>query len=131
MPVYSKAKKKFFDADIDWLVDDIRVVLLDGTEYAPALTVHEFLSDVPLGARLGMSDALTGKSDAGGVLDADDATVPAVSGSVVSAYVLVKYTGTDATSPLIQHKSFTPQVPPSGPMTLRWDNGLAKIFSYQ
>ena len=70
--LYDKARKAFADADIDMLVDTIKIVLVDAADYTVDLAAHDFLDDVPAGARIATSGALANKSTTAGVFDADD-----------------------------------------------------------
>lgn len=63
---YGQAKKHAFTKRIDWVNDDIRVVLL-GSGYSPNQDAHEFLSQVAAHEVSGVGyeaggEALTGKS---------------------------------------------------------------------
>lgn len=88
-------------AEVAWLADNIRVLLVDVPAYT-ANKNHNFLSDVPSGAIISTSANLTGKSVSGGVLRAADAVFESVGGSVTGkALVVYKHTGNAATSRLI------------------------------
>ena len=58
---YTQKGAKFLCAQIDWLNDDIKAVLADAADYTVNLTTHEFLSNIPLIARTGVSDSLADK----------------------------------------------------------------------
>jgi hypothetical protein len=132
--IYDKAREKFLNADIDWLTDTIKAVLVDTAAYSPAPTTHEFLSDIPVGDRIATSAALTGKTSnapTGGVADADNVTWPTVTGDPSEALVLIKDTGSAATSPLIAYidrATGLPVTPNGGDITVTWDNGSNRIF---
>ena len=49
--LYDAARESFLNADIDWSVDDIRAILVDTGTYTVNLTTHNFLDDIPAGAR--------------------------------------------------------------------------------
>jgi hypothetical protein len=130
--LYTAAKKKFLDADIDLLVDDLKVVLVDNADYTVNLATHEFLADIPAGGRVATSANLAGKTTAGGVFDANDVTFTAVTGDPFESYVIYKDTGVEATSPLIAYYDTAtglPTTPNGGDITLAWDNGANKIFA--
>lgn len=61
--VYPKAKKAAFGggANANVVTGDVKIILIDTGAYTFDAT-HEFLSDVPLGARLATSGSLVGKS---------------------------------------------------------------------
>lgn len=85
---------------IDYIADDIRGYLVDTNLYAFDVT-HQYLSDIPVGARIA-SGLLTGKViDTNGAWDADPLVIPTVNGNPFGAIVYIKDTGTPATSPLL------------------------------
>lgn len=130
--LYDKARKKFADADIDWLVDTIKVMLIDTGAYTVNLATHEFLSDVPGGAITATSPALTGKTSTDGVCDADDTAFATVSGPKSEALIVFKDTGVAGTSPLIAYINMGDGLPltPTGiNLLVAWDNDpTKKIF---
>lgn len=131
--IYPKAREKWALGEIDWVDDDIIVILLDlqgGTGYTYDDS-HEFLSDVPADARVATA-SLTGKTAVNGVLDADDVTFPTVTGNQSEALVVVKDTGSDATSPLLIYidtaDSGLPVTPNGGDIDVKWHaNGIAVL----
>jgi hypothetical protein len=98
--LYGKAKEALGGGLIDWVNDDIRVILLDLTEYTPNFDADETLENIPEDARVAVA-ALSGKTNTLGVLDANDVTFGSVTGEPVEAYVLYKHTGSEDTSLLI------------------------------
>lgn len=129
--LYVKGKEKILSGSINFATDTIKAALVSSA-YGANLSTHEFLSD--LGANtLGTNQALTGKSVALGVFDADDPTWVAVTaGATASCVVLYKDTGVAGTSPLLyycdQITGF-PLATNGGNITPEWDNGAYKIFS--
>ena len=117
-----------------WTLDVIKVVLVDYALYTLDLDNHEFLSDIPAGARVATTPALTGKTRVGGVLDADDPSFGNVSGAQSEAIVLFQDTGAPGTSRLLfvfdNAAPATPGLPVSpngGPLAITWHNGPNKI----
>ena len=99
--IYPTAKKAILDADVDFLVDTLKIVLLtSGYTYNAA---HDFLNDITAGYRVATSAALTSKTTTGGTFDAADVTFSALTGSAVRSWVLFKDTGTESTSQLIAY----------------------------
>ena len=129
--VYPLAKKALLDADIDLLVDTIKIVLYDsGYTYS---TAHDNLDDITAGARVATSSALASKTTTGGAFDAADVTYTALTGDTVTSWVLFKDSGTESTSKLIAYFdtvsgggafSFTPS---GGDLTLSF--GASGIFT--
>lgn len=95
---YPEGLEAFANGEIAYLTDDIHCVLLDNTVSFNA--AHQYLDDVNSG-QVDMSPALTTKTSTLGVLDADDPVFTALTGADCEAWVLIKYTGSAATSPLI------------------------------
>jgi hypothetical protein len=133
--LYDKAREAFCKALIDLVNNTIKVILVDAGQYTVDLTTHEFLSDIPAGARVATSAALSGKSVAAGVFDASDLSFATVSGPTVEALVLFIDTGVAGTSRLLLYTTnFTvnggapPFIPNGGGLDLAWDNGANKIF---
>jgi hypothetical protein len=133
--LYDKAREKFLSGGINWGVgtagDVIKAVLVDTAAYTVAQATHEFLSDIPAGDRIATSAAFTGKTVVGGVADADNLTFPAVTGDPSEALVIIKDTGSAATSPLIAYidsATGLPVTPNGGDISVTWDNGANKIF---
>lgn len=128
--MYDKAYEAFGNAQINWLADTIKVVLVDTGGYTLNAATHEFLSDIPSGARIATSAALTGKANVLGVLDANDSSWPGVTGLSGGAVVIFKDTGTAGTSRLIFYldtASGLPVTPNGGDINIKWNDGTDKI----
>lgn len=98
--LYPKFKEALLKADLDVEADNIKVVLVDVADYT-ASTAHDFLDDVPSGARVATSPNLTGKTVVNGVFDAADTTFTGVTGDPSEALIIYRDTGVAATSNLI------------------------------
>lgn len=130
--IFAKAYQQFLSAGINLLTDDIRVMAVDSQEYTPNLASHEFLSSVPSGGRITAGIALTGKSVTDGVFDADDVTLPSVTGDQFEYLLFYKHTGSDSTARLIylmDTATGLPATPGGGNITVTFSNGADKIFS--
>jgi hypothetical protein len=133
--IYDKAREAFCKGLFDLINNTIKVILIDAGQYTVDFTTHEFLSDIPAGARVAISAALAGKTVTAGIFDASDISFASVSGPTVEALVLFVDTGVAATSRLINYTTnFTvnggapPFIPNGGGLDLAWDNGVNKIF---
>lgn len=130
--LYDAARASFLNGDIDWTNDDIRAILVDTGAYTVNLGTHDFLDDIPGGARIAVSSALGSKTSTAGVADAADVTFSAVSGATVEAVVIYKHTGTDSTSNLIAYMDTgmtgLPVTPNGGDITVQWANTTNRIF---
>lgn len=109
---------------------NVRAVLLnttgDGTLYTYS-SAHDFLNDIPSGARVADSGPLTNMTFTNGVFDADDLTFYFVSGATVEALWVYLDTGVEGTSLLLSyHDSLT--LTPSGiSVVVQWSS--SGIFS--
>jgi len=89
---------------------------------------HEFISDLTGASIVARSAALTGITISSGVVDCNDTTVTAVSGSAFSAVILCKSTGSDTTSPLIGWYDVATYTPSGGDVTITVNpSGLFEI----
>lgn len=128
--IYDKARESFLTAGTSWTADTIKAVLVDTGAYTPNAATHQFLTDIPAGARIAISAALTAKTATAGVADAADQAFPGVTGVSAEAVVLFKDTGTAGTSNLlfyIDSATGLPVTPNGGDINLVWDNGANKI----
>lgn len=130
--IYGISRKAFLDGGIDLLSDDIRVVLVDLADYTVDIDVHDFLDDVPAGARVAVSSSLGTKTTTLGVFDAADITFSSVTGDESEALIIYQHTGVDSTSELIAFidtgVTGLPVTPNGGDITVTWDSGSDKIF---
>lgn len=130
--IYPKGKEAFLTSAVSWTADTIKVVLVDTGAYTYS-TSHQYLSDIPSGARIATSLALTSKTATDGVADAADVTFTAVTGVSIEALAIYKDTGSEGTSNLILYvdsvASGLPVTPNGGNIVVTWDNGANKIFA--
>ena len=128
--LYDTGRNAFLLGDIDWVADTIKIVLVDAADYTVDLAAHDFLDDVPAGARIATA-TLANKTAVAGVADADDVTFVNVSGDQSEALILYKDSGAEATSQLIAYidsATGLPVLPNNGSITVAWSAGSAKIF---
>jgi hypothetical protein len=130
--LYDKGRQKFLEGGVAWLTDNIKAVLVDTALYTLNIATHEFLTDIPAGARVATSANLASKTSTNGVADAADVMLIAVTGATVEAVVLYKDTGVAGTSALIAWidtaTSGLPATPNGGDITITWDSGTNRIF---
>lgn len=100
--LYPKCKEGFIGGDIALDTDVIKCVLVDTATYTFS-TAHQFLSDIPAGERVAVSDPLTSKTITDGNFDSDNVLYPNVSGDPSEALVLFQDTGAEGTSRLIAY----------------------------
>jgi len=131
--LYGKGRNKFARGEIAWKSggDTIKAVLVDTGAYTVQIDTHEFLSDIPVGARLSTA-ILTLIDPVLGICDANDVTLPGPISTTGEAIVIFKDTGTEGTSPLLVYiDTGTAGLPVpafSGDVLIQWDNGANKIF---
>lgn len=113
------------------LTGTVRVVLIDAADYTYS-AAHDFLDDVPAGARVCSPQTLTTKTYTDGVFDADDVTFPTCSGDQSEALLIYIDTGVESTSRLVAYldTGFTgfPITPSGGNITITWSSGSDRIF---
>lgn len=129
--LFDFARQRFLEAQINWMTDTIKVILVSTSAYTPQTAVHQYLSDISGSARIAGPVTLTAKATTGGAADAADATFTSVSGSTINAIVIYKDTGTEATSPLLAYidtATGLPLTPNGGDVIITWDNGTNRIF---
>ena len=129
--LYDYCRQRFLEAQINWMTDTVKVLLVSTSAYTPQTAVHQYLADIPVSARIAGPVTLTAKATTGGAADAADCTFTSVSGATINAIVIYKDTGTEATSPLIAYidtATGLPITPNGGDIIVTWDNGVNKIF---
>ena len=129
--LYDKGREGYLNGTLNWLADDVRAILVDTALYTVNLVTDQFLTAIPVGARISTSGSLTTKTATNGVADADDVSFVAVVGATVEAIVLYKHTGVDATARLIAYidsAAGLPFLPSGGNVAIQWDNGAFRIF---
>lgn len=129
--LYDSARQGFLEAQVNWLTDTMKVLLVDSGAYTPNVSTHQFLADIPVSSRIAGPVTLTSKTTTGGAADAADVTFTSVSGASIEMIVIYKDTGTEATSPLIamiDTATGLPITPNGGDIIVTWDNGVNKIF---
>ena len=122
--LYDYCRQRFLEAQINWMTDTIKVILVSTSAYTPQTAVHQYLADIPISARIAGPVTLTAKATTGGAADAADCTFTSVSGVTINAIVIYKDTGTEATSPLIAYidtATGLPITPNGGDIIVTWD----------
>lgn len=129
--LYDKGREAFLLGDIDWVADDIRVVLIDAQDYVVDLATHDFLDDVPAAARVGTPLTLLSKTSVAGVADALDAILSSVTGDQCEAVLIYQWLGSDAASRLIAYidtGTGLPVTPNGANITIEWSGAATRIF---
>lgn len=98
--LYPTYKNLILQAGLNLSSLTIKCVLIDTGAYTYS-AAHDFLDDVPAGARIGTAQTLGSKTFTAGVFDAADATFTALTGATCEAILIYNDTGVEATSNLI------------------------------
>lgn len=109
---------------IDFAADTFKVLFYSGS----FSSAHEFVGDLVAGDIVARSGALSGITITNGVIDANDITLSAVTGSAFTHLILVKDTGIDSTSPLVVIFDVALYTPDGTSVTVVWNpSGLFSI----
>lgn len=128
--LYDSGRNAFLTGSINWVSDAIGVILVDAADYTVDLANHNYLSDIPAGARVAAA-SIVNKTASAGIADADDSTFFAVSGDPSEALIIYKDTGNEATSQLIAYidtATGLPVTPNGGDIVIAWPGTGSKIF---
>ena len=123
--LYDSARQRFLEAQINWMTDTMKAILVDTGAYTPQTAIHQYLSDISGSARIAGPVTLTSKTTTGGAADAADVTFTSVTGASIEAIVIYADTGTEATSPLIAYidtATGLPITPNGGDIIVTWDS---------
>lgn len=135
--LYDPGREGFLSGAIDWDTGVIVAYLIDAADYAFS-AAHQFLSSVPVGARVAGPVTLASKTVTGGVADAADVTFPSVSGDQSEAVILVQQsapTGGAALAESAQRLIYwmdtatgLPVTPSGGNIVVAWNaSGIFKL----
>lgn len=129
---YEKFKVALASAGIDLSAGTLKVILVDAADYTVDIVNHDFLDDVPAGARVATATLASVTLTASQVssksvvtLDAADTTFTAVTGDTSEALIIYKDTGVEGTSRLIAYMDSNTvtglAVTPNGSdLTIQW-----------
>ena len=129
--LYDAARQRFLEAQINWMTDTVKVILVDTGAYTPQTSIHQYLADIPVSARIAGPVTLTAKATTGGAADAADVTFTSVSGTSIEAIIIYIDTGTEATSPLIAYVDTAtglPINPNGGDIIVTWDKKISDFL---
>jgi hypothetical protein len=98
--IYPKCKEAMWQGLIDASGGNVKCILVDTADYTYSAS-HEFLSDVPAGAREETSGNLASKTFTNGTFDCADFSFSAAAGDPCEALIYYIDTGNAATSRLL------------------------------
>lgn len=129
--IYPKAKQRALTSGMNLSAGTVKAVLIDTASYTYSAS-HEFLSSIPVGARVGAAVTLAGKTVTDGVFDCDDfAFTGLVAAPGIEAIGVFVEVGSDATSPLIAYIDTATGLPAAAGATevsVAVDSGANKLF---
>jgi hypothetical protein len=123
---YTSALEAILTGGVDLENDDIRAILIDTADYTFS-AAHDFLDDVPSGARVS-TFTLSGKTVTGGTWDATDGAWSSVTGDASEAIILYVHTGTDATARLLFYLDGITVTPNGGNINCAWHASGIAVF---
>jgi hypothetical protein len=131
--LFDHGRNEFLVGDLDWLVHDIKMILVDAADKDPDQAVDDNLDDISgvSGAVVATTPNFGTKTAVAGVADAADATFSSVTGDVSEELVIYYDSGNATTSTLIvciDTATGLAVTPNGGDITVQWDSGANKIF---
>lgn len=130
--VFPKARERMLAGGLNLLAGTVKAQLIDTAAYTYS-DAHQFLSDIPSGARIGAPVTLTNKTITNGVFDSDDLVFSGLSGAPdIEGLVYYVETGTESTSPVFYFVDTATGLPIAAGATggtVTHDNGANKIFA--
>lgn len=124
---YESARNQFLQGGLNLLTLDVRAILVDLADYAPAVT-HEFLSSIPAVARVAVSASMAGKAIVAGAFDCNDYAFTSVVGDPCEALVYYVHTGSDATARLLCLQDGFTVTPNGANINVTVDSGANRVF---
>ena len=116
--LYPLGKKALLDGSIAMLTDNLKVYGVD-TGVETYNSADQFGNQIT--SPVFTSGNLAGKTTTGGVFDANDITITAITGATIEALVLFKDTGVAGTSPLIAWFDISVFTPNGSDGTIVWN----------
>lgn len=129
--LYTAYKQLILGAGLNLSSGDVKLVITDHGTDTPNVATDDFLNDISAGTVGSASGNFTTKTITGGVFDADDVVLTAVSGASCESINVFHDSGSAATSELIVYfdtGTNIPFTPNGGDITISWDSGTNKVF---
>lgn len=131
---YPKAKESLFKGQIDIISNQIKILLIDTSLYAPSVNTDTFVSDIPPLAIKDRSDPVQNVNINLGIVDADDVIIADYPGHPFSGLIGYQVGSSDSSSRLLFHIDTAVGLPFTGasstsPVTIVWNNEINKIIS--
>lgn len=134
--IYQKTKQAFLNGGINLSSKQLKVLLINSSEYIPNQNLDEYVSDIPASAIIGRSQAISSVDTNNGILSADNITIESYSGSAFDAVVMYESGTLDSNSRLISYIDTSSGLPFLGlnsveSVTIFWSEDSTKILSIQ
>ena len=111
MPIFPKYEEALLNQSANSnLMSGVVKMLLVGAAYTYSGT-HQFLSDVPSGARVGISAALANKTNINGAFDSDGTVFSSLVAVQATAIIMFIDTGSESTSRLVSYTNVATGLP--------------------
>ena len=129
--LYTQGRSAILRAQVDWLNADVKFTAIDTSQYTADIANDEFMSSVPVAARIATED-VTARTVTNGVADCEDIIFPAIAaGSTIDGGIFWINTGVDATSRLIAYvdqSTAFPYATNGGGFRVLISNGMNRLF---
>lgn len=129
---FPKGKQALGRGQVDLESDTIMIQAIDLNSYTYSV-LHDFLNDIPVGARVGDPVQLQNVSVTDGILNADDTALESLpNGAAIGALIMYQDTTVESTSHLLTYWDSGTNLPitlgsPAGSIPIIFDNGANKI----
>ncbi len=128
--LFTIGKENLLDGQFDLNTSEMRVVLVDDTDWTQNLATDNALDDIPAAGRVATSNALDSPTITGGTFDAADETLSAVTGDQSEFLVIYEHNVTETAALLlvfIDTGTNLPVTPNGGNIVISWN--ASGIFS--
>lgn len=134
--IYQKTKQAFLNGGINLSSKELKVLLINSSEYIPNQSLDEYVSDIPASAITARSQAISSVDTNNGILSADNITILNYSGSAFDAVIMYESDTSDSNSRLISYIDTSSGLPFLGlnsveSVTIFWSEDSTKILSIQ
>jgi hypothetical protein len=127
---YTLGLQDIYKGLVNVLTDDLRLLLVTNA-YTPAINTDHFVSDIPGGAITARSGTVAGRAFSLRLLLASNVTLSLVAAGTADTYIILfKWTGSDATSVLLNKYNVgqnLPVTPIGNDIVIQWDPVLGVI----
>ncbi len=132
--VYAKTKEAILNGNLNFSEGQFKLILINSSQYTANQNVHEFVSDIPLSARVYTTSSISNLTNSLGTIDGDDLSITLPSNYGFEAMVLFKQGSSEQNSRLISYIDTAEGLPfvdtlDQISMSIVWSNTATKILS--